>query len=365
MNTKTIVTILVLVAGLLVASSAQASVTWEIVGTAAGEPDLSGKVTTPDIPVSCDGPPAACPVTGTLTIPAGALGGPGTTIDLAVDPSNVFINLTASPPAPTDDFNFSGINKDGYACGAVEPFLVQCTHTSTATFLLALSQARVVIGSGNVWMTGQLEVAGQIIEPVTDTSCSVAECNAEGVTTLTCGDTQVEISCAVEPINYDIGESGPAGGWVFYVTADGLHGLEAAPEDQSEDALWGCNQTDINGAEGRALGTGARNTDDIVLGCSTVGIAARLAAEYESQSGYFDWYLPSKDELDLMYHRIGPGSIDNPNVGGFAVDFYWSSSEDGPHNAWYQYFVDGSQYPSNKNSTFMNKPFGARAIRTF
>ena len=39
---------------------------------------------------------------------------------------------------------------------------------------------------------------------------------------------------------YAIGDIGPAGGWVFYVTDDGLHGLEAAPVDQA-NAAWGCH----------------------------------------------------------------------------------------------------------------------------
>ena len=33
--------------------------------------------------------------------------------------------------------------------------------------------------------------------------------------------------------NYAIGDTGPASGIVLYVTGGGLHGLEAAPEDQT------------------------------------------------------------------------------------------------------------------------------------
>jgi hypothetical protein len=42
---------------------------------------------------------------------------------------------------------------------------------------------------------------------------------------------------------YAIGDTGPAGGIVFYITDDGLHGLEAAPADQSSGAEWGCIAT--------------------------------------------------------------------------------------------------------------------------
>lgn len=159
---------------------------------------------------------------------------------------------------------------------------------------------------------------------------------------------------------YAIGDIGPAGGWVFYVTNDGLHGLEAAPVDQA-NAEWGCFGTDISGATSTAIGAGARNTDDIVRGCPTAGIAAAVADEYISSSGYIDWYLPSKDELNEMHLNIGQGSMTIGNVGGFASNLYWSSSEASGSNAWFQDFTSGAQYAVNlKLSTY-----GVRAVRAF
>lgn len=166
------------------------------------------------------------------------------------------------------------------------------------------------------------------------------------------------------PGTYAIGDTGPAGGFVFYVTTDGLHGLEAAPVDQSTGAEWGCWDIGIAGAEGTAMGTGARNTDDVIRGCSTTGIAAALAAEYVSPSGYFDWYLPSRDELALMYQNIGPGNTIDPNVGGFAssgIDIYWSSSEYSDGNAWNQVFGNGNQN-TNYDKYDTNR---VRAVRAF
>ena len=46
-------------------------------------------------------------------------------------------------------------------------------------------------------------------------------------------------SLQIDSVTYEIGDTGPAGGIVFYVTDGGLHGLEAAPEDQDRGE-WGC-----------------------------------------------------------------------------------------------------------------------------
>ena len=51
-------------------------------------------------------------------------------------------------------------------------------------------------------------------------------------------DLQNQIDNIPLPAIYEIGDVGPAGGWVFYVNEDGLHGLEAAPEDQAVHSPW-------------------------------------------------------------------------------------------------------------------------------
>ena len=55
------------------------------------------------------------------------------------------------------------------------------------------------------------------------------------------------------------------------------------------------------------------------------------AAESATSQGYDDWYLPSIDQLELMYNTIGQGG---GNIGGFADYWYWSSSEFNNVSAW-------------------------------
>jgi TonB-dependent SusC/RagA subfamily outer membrane receptor len=101
------------------------------------------------------------------------------------------------------------------------------------------------------------------------------------------------------------------GGYIFYVDKTGEHGLVCAPSDQSLDALWGHSAP--AGAAGRAIGTGYQNTADIVIGCPEEGIAARLCYDLK-MNGYSDWFLPSINELFLMYtnlHSKGSGSFED------------------------------------------------------
>lgn len=151
---------------------------------------------------------------------------------------------------------------------------------------------------------------------------------------------------------YAIGDVGPAEGIVFYVTAGGRHGLEAAPADLAKSVSWGCVSTAITGADGTAIGTGGQNTADIVAGCSEIGIAAALADAY-TLNGFDDWFLPSKDELNELY-------LKRVVVGGFDDIQYWSSSEDGVFNAWFQHFAFGNQTKALKSN-----PIGVRAVRAF
>ena len=65
--------------------------------------------------------------------------------------------------------------------------------------------------------------------------------------------------------------------------------------------------------------------------------AAKKCLDYK-YGGYDDWFLPSKDELNLMYknlHKKGLGSFNS---------YYWSSSENNVYHAWgHEYFGIGNQ----------------------
>ena len=161
------------------------------------------------------------------------------------------------------------------------------------------------------------------------------------------------------PPTYTIGQAA-LGGIIFYILQPSdpgydfykQHGLIAATSDQSSGIGWGCNGTTISGADGTALGTGAQNTTDILASCAARPIAASVAAAHNG-GGYTDWYLPSQNELNILY-------INKPAVGGFSNNSYWSSSERDGSRAYLQTLDSGFQYFTGKINTYL-----VRAIRSF
>ena len=129
------------------------------------------------------------------------------------------------------------------------------------------------------------------------------------------------------------------------------HGLIAAPSDQGT-ASWGCAYTDISGADGTAIGTGNQNTIDIMIGCTTNNIAARLCGDLVLNN-YSDWYLPSKNELFKLY-------MNRATIGGFANAYYWSSSEYSDYEASSWVFTNGILVVNSKNNLY-----NVRAVRSF
>jgi hypothetical protein len=163
-----------------------------------------------------------------------------------------------------------------------------------------------------------------------------------------------------------VGEEGPGGGWIFFVTSDQCRGLEVSKIDLNGGAstMWGCSDTEVR-AYGRDFGDGYDNTGKIIgADCSTALEAANLTVEYIWPNEQTDGYLPAIEELKEMYEAIGPGASEN--LGNFSPDIYWSSTEDGDHkpdNVWSMNFDErsgGSIHSTQKLSTNL-----VRAVRIF
>ena len=173
--------------------------------------------------------------------------------------------------------------------------------------------------------------------------------------------TQEDGSCEYPPSPPPCTQIGCSyqGGIIFYLDSTGQHGLIAAKSDQSTGAIWGYYGSYIIGADGTAIGAGQQNTIDIEDGCTIVGTAADICANLILE-GYSDWFLPSIDELSIMYYNIGQGSSEN--IGDFSISHYWSSTEVSDMDAYVFRFEYGNANATNYGK---NAPMNVRAVRAF
>jgi DUF1680 family protein len=174
-----------------------------------------------------------------------------------------------------------------------------------------------------------------------------------------------EMSVWLSRSEYTIGDTGPAGGLIFFenpnYSADGWRYLEAAPYDQSAGTKWGLFRKAIAGARGTAVGTGKQNTLDMLAARPEPGTAADLCANL-SINGIRGWFLPSRDELALMYSNLKAEGTGDFQDGGVADNFeYWASSQQTADMAVHIDFADlGRQHGDDKDF-----PRRVRAIRAF
>jgi hypothetical protein len=122
--------------------------------------------------------------------------------------------------------------------------------------------------------------------------------------------------------NYKIGDKGPGGGTIFYAR-DGKY-LECSGE----------------------------------LGKIKWALAKTLAENYDG-GGFYDWRLPTQEELNLIYVNLKLR-----NLGGFGDGWYWSSSQD--NNNGYVWLHNFSKNEAKYYSDSLgDNAHAVRAVRAF
>jgi hypothetical protein len=152
------------------------------------------------------------------------------------------------------------------------------------------------------------------------------------------------------------------GGIVAYILQAGdpgydanvLHGLIAAPNDQSTGMVWWNGSNVTTGASATALGTGNANTNTIVAVQGNGYYAAKLCYDLVL-NGYSDWYLPSLNDLNKLY-------INRTVIGLITGAFYWSSSEFNSSIAYYERYSSSGYETGGRNKNNLSY---VRAVRSF
>jgi Leucine-rich repeat (LRR) protein len=156
------------------------------------------------------------------------------------------------------------------------------------------------------------------------------------------------------PSDYFIGAAGPAGGIVFYENPnhaeDGWRWMEAWTADEPGPYYqWKTSNTSTLGTS-TAIGSGYANTYAAMAGTDHPAVEVCRST---GNGGYADWFLPSKDELYLMY-------MARNSIGVFETGMYWSSSESSEVGAWGFNFDEGIHGDIGKDSHWR-----IRAVRHF
>jgi hypothetical protein len=156
---------------------------------------------------------------------------------------------------------------------------------------------------------------------------------------------------------YHIGGSGPAGGIIFYDKgsySDGWRYLEVTTQNYT--GVWAAYRFTITGTA-NDIGRGKSNTAIIVdeLSSQNDNTKAGMRCYHLKLGNYSDWFLPSIDELQLIYQNLQQNKL-----GDFQPRFYWSSSKAGSTSVSGINFIDGSRAISEQDQSHL-----FRAIRSF
>ena len=174
--------------------------------------------------------------------------------------------------------------------------------------------------------------------------------------------------------NYNVGTTGSSGGIVFYDKgsySNGWRYMETALVD-SQVSEWGCEGSLITNTSSSTIGAGLLNSvlianyhDNLnnyyinpsVCNSSNNGTVASKKALIFEINNTTDWFLPSENELSLMYENLKV-----ENLGSFSNSNYWSSTQANNDAAIAIDFSTGETITLPKTSSSNVK---VRAIRYF
>jgi hypothetical protein len=177
------------------------------------------------------------------------------------------------------------------------------------------------------------------------------------------------ISDAIKP--GIIGDTGPAGGLIFYDKgsySEGWRYLEAMPFDQGANVIWSTVDspytTYVDVATGIGIGDGKNNTALIVAELNARGQSGRAAQVCDdlTYGDEGDWFVPSMEELQLMLQNLQKAGLGDFTYG----EYYWSSSQATSGASMEAYaHVQLFDKSSTPNRDAKNRTHYVRAIRAY
>ena len=156
------------------------------------------------------------------------------------------------------------------------------------------------------------------------------------------------------------------GGVIFHLWKDNAgveHGLIVALTDQSISQAWSNVTSAEIGTSAQSSWDGLSNSNSIVGQAGHTSSAAKLCLDLVS-GGQSDWYLPSIQELNMLWNNYYTVTRALSQISGATQLsnswYYWSSSELHYNNAWY--FAFGGGYAGGYGKDYA---ISVRAVRAF
>jgi len=153
-------------------------------------------------------------------------------------------------------------------------------------------------------------------------------------------------------------------GVIFYLFRDASgteHGLIVSPTDVSTGSVWS-DPVNTTGATSPWDGSGTNPGNSYKIQQNTTSSAAEECMGYSTSSCSSDWYLPSMDELSLLFDASYIVNRTLGSSGQLANAYYWSSTEKSSTDAIVRGFGTMGGIPGSEKKDFTHY---VRAIRAF
>lgn len=157
---------------------------------------------------------------------------------------------------------------------------------------------------------------------------------------------------------YQLGEKGPSGGWIFYINTNAVIDQWKYLECALTNTMFHIYHTTIADldAKGTNIGDGLSNTLKIIGYHTNETNAAYLCntySVYHQGFTYDDWFLPSLLELEQIYLNLHIQNIGNFNTSVA----YWSSSQCSDIlKAWTILFANGMPMCGSRQNGYYFQP---------
>lgn len=242
------------------------------------------------------------------------------------------------------------------------------THTPTTN---VNGVARIVIGGGTVvsgtfsaidWASGPYYVKKEI--DITGGGTYTQNSTEQMLSTVYALHAKTAANAGGGGFTHFLGEY-YGGGVVFHVWKDSVgteHGLVVSTNDQGT-SMWSNVTGTAVGDSAQTTWNGYRNSENIIAQSGHTSSAAKVCVDLSS-GGQTDWYLPSMDELSLLWHNRFNVNAKLESITGAAPlrlgDFYWSSTEHSFSAAWALQFEFGAYDYKDRSTSYY-----VRAIRSY